>query len=520
MRLELEGWADNSELTKSQYQILQVEDNKLFQVKPRSARLGPDERCVIKIIYSHHLVGQHSLPVLLSIDGGRQLPLRFSGVTLSMADQYLHFPSPSHQLKPVELGLLQSPTQEIDFHNGSNSRIHFSIDMESVRQFQEENWNWPVFDILTAKGTIEPYSTGKIYVNFSPLEAREYKIQLTVNIMNGESQEIELCACGFDPRDPPQAALSDMDEFLTDGTRIMQTNLLCALSVDRIKLHDIPLHSPIRRIIFLENRSVTTAAHFNWSGLNQLVTIEPQSGTLEPEQRQLVMVEFKAESENGPAFHNIELSCRVTLQNDQIAYMAQLDAWNKEQKRQEDEFVCTDDKFPPSQVKLIDSLYMDRDSTPVSPYRTLPPISPNIYKERTRGIRSSARRARKESIWYKPLPPKPDQLPLTITACTLDRTQYLEKYPNNMQKQFITINTPPPSDYMLDSEQDQPVFASAEEVTMLRVLTGNVVRTLLEDVDMQQALIQQSTEEPCYFAELQGANWPPVNDRFKLCFIN
>ena len=32
LRLELEGWADNAELSKSQFDILQVEDNKLFQV--------------------------------------------------------------------------------------------------------------------------------------------------------------------------------------------------------------------------------------------------------------------------------------------------------------------------------------------------------------------------------------------------------------------------------------------------------------------------------------------------------
>ena len=102
--------------------------------------------------------------------------------------------------------------------------------MESVLKFQDENWNWPVFDILTTKGTIEPHSTGKIYVNFSPLEAREYKIQLQVNIVNGESQIIEICAAGFDPRKPPKEAVSDLDEFLTDGTRIVQTNLLCTLS--------------------------------------------------------------------------------------------------------------------------------------------------------------------------------------------------------------------------------------------------------------------------------------------------
>ena len=33
LRLELEGWADNAELSKSQFDILQVEDNKLFQVQ-------------------------------------------------------------------------------------------------------------------------------------------------------------------------------------------------------------------------------------------------------------------------------------------------------------------------------------------------------------------------------------------------------------------------------------------------------------------------------------------------------
>jgi len=107
------------------------------------------------------------------------------------------------------------------------------------------------------------------------------------------------------------------------------------------------------------------------------------------------------------------------FQHYQVAYMAQLDAWNTEWKRQEEEFVITDNKFPPSQVKLIDSLKIEKDSTPVSPYRTLPPISPGIYKERMRGLRTSGRRNRKESIWYKPLPPKPDQLPLTITARVL-----------------------------------------------------------------------------------------------------
>ena len=57
---------------------------------------------------------------------------------------------------------------------------------------------------------------------------------------------------------------------------------------------------------------------------------------------------------------------------------------------------------------------------------------------------------------------------------------------------------------------EETIHATSEEVTMLRVLTGNVVRTLLEDVDVQSALMQQSKEEPCCFAELSGAKWPPI----------
>ena len=33
----------------------------------------------------------------------------------SRTDQYLHFPSRTHKLKPVELGLLQTPSQEVSY---------------------------------------------------------------------------------------------------------------------------------------------------------------------------------------------------------------------------------------------------------------------------------------------------------------------------------------------------------------------------------------------------------------------
>lgn len=178
------------------------------------------------------------------------------------------------------------------------------------------------------------------------------------------------------------------------------------------------------------------------------------------------------------------------------------------EERQEDEFVITDSKFQLSQAKLIDPLTVTRDSTPVSPYRTLPPISPSIYGDRNRGTRFHGRKPRKEQIWFKPMPPKPDLLPLTITSRTLDRTQYLGKYPQNLEKQFISVNKKKDSNNR-EPEGRHSIYANEDETTILRVLMGNVIRTLLEDIDMQKSLLQQSEEKPIYFAELKNANWPP-----------
>ena len=49
---------------------------------------------------------------------------------------------------------------------------------------------------------------------------------------------------------------------------------------------------------------------------------------------------------------------------------------------------------------------------PISPYKALPPLSPS-------------KRMRKERIWVKPSPPKPDQLQLTTNARSLTRSEFL-----------------------------------------------------------------------------------------------
>ena len=103
-RMDLEGWAQHSTLSQDEYGILKIEENKLFQIIPKSGILKSNQRQVIKMVYSHNMIGQHSFPVILDIHGGRQIPLRLSGITRSESDKYLNFAVDHHQLRPVQLG--------------------------------------------------------------------------------------------------------------------------------------------------------------------------------------------------------------------------------------------------------------------------------------------------------------------------------------------------------------------------------------------------------------------------------
>lgn len=184
--------------------------------------------------------------------------------------------------------------------------------------------------------------------------------------------------------------------------------------------------------------------------------------------------------------------------------------------------------FNPYKVKLID-VQDEPDHTPVSPYPTLPPISPKVYIDRTRHLHTSNRRKKTERIWHKPLPPKPDLLPLTISkgdreffkkwsqnseishkwfdsiftptqivfwktsgdptisARTLERSQFLEKYPGQIQRHFVAMK----NDENKREIAEEKILVEPEEESIVRVITGNIVRTLLEDSNMQQDRIQK-----------------------------
>lgn len=241
----------------------------------------------------------------------------------------------------------------------------------------------------------------------------------------------------------------------------------------------------MRRIIFIENRSAVTSAHFSWNCRSEFLSIEPRQGKLEPRERMLIKVEYCQSTSSPPSFHSIETHCDIVSVTDLTKYLKALAKWEKEKKRQEEEFTIDDSKHPPNQITLIEG---DR---PMSPYRALPPLSPK--KKRTRDI-----------TWVKPIQPKPDQLQLTVNARSLTRVEFLEKYPEEFNYYFMKGSS--------NEESESKIECTGEETRMMKTVMANILRTLLDDKYIQQLLLEQQNEKPYYFAQMQGARWPPKAD--------
>ena len=69
-----------------------------------------------------------------------------------------------------------------------------------------------------------------------------------------------------------------------------------------------------------------------------------------------------------------------------------------------------------------------------------------------------------------------------ISARTLERSQFLDKYPGQIQRHFVAMK----NDENEREIAEEKILVEPEEESIVRVITGNIVRTLLEDSNMQQ----------------------------------
>ncbi|KAJ8004474.1 hypothetical protein DPEC_G00136070 [Dallia pectoralis] len=546
-QIELEYWAETGEFSSTELHHMKVQDNRLFNIVPRSGKLQPGEQKAVSFTYRHDFAGLNRLPVLFKLSHGREILLNFMGMTVEKDRHYLHFHCTKHVFAPVAIGGFSPLKQVYELYNGGAVPLTYLVDTEPLEQLTEDNFGHPVLQCLNPQGEVQPGRTTLLEWNFYPLEAKTYSVDLPITVLEGDTILMTFEGCGFEEEVlGGSAPVQQMDAHMSIPSIQMLPlpNQVVYLSEDRVSFGDIPVHSRSTRILFLTNVSNADRVLYAWNITDQAVHIHPDHGRLAPGESSLCILTLQASG--SPTFYQLDLICEVTLEKALSQYHQELQRWEQERQRQDNEFTITEkdlqERQPPdnefnitekdlqqnSNILLFHThnaqecdLSTFRSSSAVGKYKTLPPIRGSSVLVRGTCSRSfrhsrSERRAHREAskIWRRPAPPRPSLLHLGVTARSHSLLEYQAFFPSFLSMHHINrhnhhlpsirlsqvdvLNSGSGQNCLLPPDVP-PLIHGPEREILTQVITS-VLRSLLDDHQFHQCLLE--SEEVPYYSQL------------------
>ncbi|XP_048201688.1 cilia- and flagella-associated protein 65-like [Perognathus longimembris pacificus] len=198
------------------------------------------------------------------------------------------------------------------------------------------------------------------------------------------------------------------------------------------------------------------------------------------------------------SFYGVDLICKVYRQELMRQYHRELQEWENEKKRQEEEFIITDRKVKPRAFCTA--------CEPVRRYKTLPPIT--NQQPSSRPASWNLRMMKEEPLWLCPQPPTPAILCLSLTARTHSIDYYLTNFFSEFPRHFLHWEPPKKKSLGEESEayeeeavteEEEPIPKQMKQL-LVDCLTA-IIRGLLEDRNFHEAVDQNLVEEVPYFCQ-------------------
>lgn len=523
LQLELDYWAETGQFDEDELHEMKVMDNKLFTVEPKSGRLEPGETVTISFIYHHVMAGTSRLPVLLKLTRGREILLNFIGVTVEPDRHYIHFSSNQHQFTPIPIGQQNPPKQIYEMYNGGACPVRYHMDVEPLKQLQEENFDHPIFEVLNPAGEVRSGHTSSIEWIFSPLEAKTYSADIPMVMEGGHTAIITFTGIGYDKRMMGET-MPITDHHIICNVPSVQTapvpGQLCYLSEERVSFGNLPLYNKACCLATLTNRSMEHVLAFTWhvtvSQHKQFVTVTPSVGRLEPGEGQMCKVTFI--SSGQPSFCDVDLVCEINNLTDYEQYQQEVEAWDAEQARKQVEFCITEDDpladtkisdaedRPSSRLKSLENISLTPSpDADLAKYKTLPPIKQITMEEQRH--HEKARRKFDRKYWGRPQPPKPFLLHLGVTARTHDIIEFQQNFPEDYKNFYVDRSLSEGHQSGVTSDFKQVPCVQAEADVVAGTLT-TILRSLLDDIQLQDSFTKVMEEPTPYFQQFTSC--PPA----------
>uniref|UniRef100_A0A673SXB1 Cilia and flagella associated protein 65 n=1 Tax=Suricata suricatta TaxID=37032 RepID=A0A673SXB1_SURSU len=484
-QIDLELWAEQAELDRTELHQMRVQDNCIFSINPKAGSLGPGQEQLVEFTYSHLFIGTDRLPVLFKVSYGREILLNFIGVTVKLEQKYVHFTSTSHQFIPVPIGDRLPPRQIYELYNGGSVPVTYEIQTNILSQVQENNFDHPIFCCLNPQGEIQPGTTAQVLWIFSPIEAKTYTVDVPIHILGWNSAIIHFQGVGYDPhvmRDT--APFHNISSWDNDSihSRLMVPGQNVFLSQSHISLGNIPVQSKCSRLLFLNNISKNETIVFEW---------------------QLKSLDFG--EVRVPCFHRIRTSNRALDPPYSISSYPIL-------------FHLTPSHptvpHHPTPGHPTRRAYCTA-CEPVRKYKTLPPIKNQQPLNRPASWKLKI--SKEETPWLCPQPPSPTMLYLGLTARAHATDYFLANFFSNFPHHFLHRELPKrkcPREELEASEEgspDQGGPVSKQEKQLLVDCLTTIIRGLLEDKIFHEAVNQSLVEKIPYFCQF----WSEQSAKFK-----
>ncbi|KXZ53757.1 hypothetical protein GPECTOR_6g674 [Gonium pectorale] len=204
--VELENWVEPGGRPRSEGERMRhlIAEYRLFEMRPRSGSLEPGARGTVTFEFRPSVVGCFQLPIFLHVTDGKRLRLQLQAVTTPDPLQLLCLPPPlrTFRLQPVALGEPSPPLQMYSLRPGGPAAVRFRLDTGPLAALAAESWGHRVLELVgPAVGEIPEGGVAAINWRFSPLEAKEYRVEVPVLLGDGKVEVIELVGRGYAP--PP-----------------------------------------------------------------------------------------------------------------------------------------------------------------------------------------------------------------------------------------------------------------------------------------------------------------------------
>ncbi|KAM9009589.1 cilia- and flagella-associated protein 65 isoform 7-T7 [Ara ararauna] len=538
-KMDMEHWAEDAEFSSCELHEMRIQDNQLFSVSPKSGKLLPGQEESIQLSHRHDFTGIDRLPVLLKVSYGHEILLNFSGVTVEEGQQYIHFTSSEHLFTPIAIGTSHPPKQIYELYNGGSVPVIFEVQLDEVMKIQKENFQHPVFVCLTPRGEIPPGITGHIEWIFSPLEARTYVVDVPIHIPGGESAVITFKGEGYDPNTIEETASSSKilpPSVFSGSTKLTVPGQAATLSHGRICFGNIPDCAKASRLVFLNNISESKTVVFAWQISTckdkRVLQIAPEVGVVQPGES--IPCFITLQPSGTASFCSTDLVCELYIQESLVQYERELQEWEKEKARQAVEFTITEKDL--GKQKSPAGRSSDSAETKILPeskavmrrYKTLPPIKNHPTPNQPAGHIDRRRLLDKESsrVWVKPQPPRPTLLHLGVTGTAYSLEDFSNKFTSELHKYFLSwpFSNQPLETKFVDGRRDKDrmemepkslslAAASKQELQIVTDILAGVIRGLLENTQLHDA-IRSTLDEPIpYFSQFRCAESAELQDR-------